>query len=193
MVSHLFFYQLMFLGLLWLCAMLHYAWTNEYTGGDQRPSKPLPPPRKRSSEPKPFPGLTRKPPCAACEQAHAYTLQVSRLSQFLFAPCQLTPTLAAARAHPRQWLDQALAAPDASDGRGAGRPCVDPARGAALSRAAVATASRGVSMPRWWAAVRGGGLSGRRVSAWPASRPSPGGRGPLGGHESPLVYAFLSL
>src|SRR6266446_2449077 len=65
MVSHLFFYQLMFLGLLWLCVMLHYAWPNECTGGDQRPSKPLPPPRKHSSDPKPFPGLTRKPPCAA--------------------------------------------------------------------------------------------------------------------------------
>src|SRR6266478_5545453 len=72
MVSHLFFYQLMFLGLLWLCIMLHYAWPNECPGGDQRPSKPLPPPRQRSSDPKPFPGLTRKPPCAACEQAHAY-------------------------------------------------------------------------------------------------------------------------
>ena len=75
MVSHLFFYQLMFLGLLWLCVMLHYAWPNECTGGDQRSSKPLPPPRKRSSDPKPFPGLTRKPLCAACEQAHAYALQ----------------------------------------------------------------------------------------------------------------------
>jgi IS1 family transposase/transposase-like protein len=69
MVSHLFFYQLMFLGLLWLCVMLHYAWPNECTGGDQTPSKPLPPPGKRSSDPKPFPGLTRKPCCAACEQA----------------------------------------------------------------------------------------------------------------------------
>jgi hypothetical protein len=48
-------------------------------------------------------------------------------------------------------------------------------------------------LPRWWAAVRGGGLSGRRVSARPASKPSPGGGGPLGDHESPLVYAFLSL
>jgi IS1 family transposase len=72
MVSHLFFYQLMFLGLLWLCVMLHYAWPNECTGGDQRPSQPLPPPRKRSRDPKPFSGLARKPPCAACEQAHAY-------------------------------------------------------------------------------------------------------------------------
>ena len=70
MVSHLFFYQLMFLGLLWLCVMLHYAWPNACTGGDQKPSEPLPPPCKRSSDPKPFPGLTRKPLCAACEQAH---------------------------------------------------------------------------------------------------------------------------
>src|SRR6516225_3827552 len=31
MVSHLFFYQLMFLGLLWLCVMLHYAWPNEWS------------------------------------------------------------------------------------------------------------------------------------------------------------------
>src|SRR2546426_1818257 len=69
MVSHLFFYQLMVLGLLWLCVMLHYAWPNACTGGDQKPSKPLPPPCKRSSDPKPFPGLTRKPCCAACEQA----------------------------------------------------------------------------------------------------------------------------
>ena len=75
MVSHLFFYQLMFLGLLWFCVMLHYAWPNACTGGDQRPSQPLPPPRQRSRDPKPFPGLTRKPPCAACEQAHAYAPQ----------------------------------------------------------------------------------------------------------------------
>src|SRR6266702_4610304 len=69
MVSHLFFYQLMVLGLLWLCVMLHYDWPTACTGGDQKPSKPLPPPCKRSSDPKPFPGLTRKPCCAACEQA----------------------------------------------------------------------------------------------------------------------------
>ena len=75
MVSPLFFYQLTFLGLLWLCVMLHYAWPNECTGGDQRPSKPLPPPRKRSSDPQPFPGLTRTPPCAACAQAHEHVPQ----------------------------------------------------------------------------------------------------------------------
>jgi len=69
MVSHLFFYQLMVLGLLWLCVILHYAWPSECPGGDQKPSKPLPPPGKRSSDLKPFPGLTRTPCCAACEQA----------------------------------------------------------------------------------------------------------------------------
>src|SRR3989475_8695245 len=40
-----------------------------------KPAKPVMPLRKRSSDPKPFPGLTRKPPCAACEQVHAYAPQ----------------------------------------------------------------------------------------------------------------------
>src|SRR5262244_585797 len=93
MVSHLFFYQLMFLGLLWLCIMLHYAWPNECTGGDQRPSKPLPPPRQHSRDLKPFPGLTRKPPCAACAQAHAHGPQPPGCP-----PPRLVPT----RGRPRQ-------------------------------------------------------------------------------------------
>jgi IS1 family transposase len=93
MVSHLFFYQLMFLGLLWLCVMLHYAWPNACTGGDQRPSQPLPPPRKRSSDPQPFSGLARKPPCAACEQAHAYVPQPPGCP-----PPRIVPT----RGRPRQ-------------------------------------------------------------------------------------------
>jgi hypothetical protein len=93
MVSHLFFYQLVLLGLLWLCVMLHYAWPNECTGGDQRPSKPLPPRCKRSSGPKPFPGLTRKPPCAACEQAHAHGPQPPGCP-----PPRIVPT----RGRPRQ-------------------------------------------------------------------------------------------
>ena len=109
------------------------------------------------------------------------------LLQFLFAPCQLTPAPAAARAHPRHRLGQAVAALYAGDGGGADRPCLDPARGAAVSRAAVAPASGGVSTPWWWEAARGGGLSRRRASARPASRASPGVRGPLGCHEGPLV------
>jgi hypothetical protein len=93
MVSHLFFYQLVLLGLLWLCVMLHYTWPNECAGGDQRPSKPLPPPRKRPRDPKPFPGLTRKSPCAACEQAHEHGPQ---------SPGCPPPRMAPTRGRPRQ-------------------------------------------------------------------------------------------
>jgi IS1 family transposase len=69
MVSDLFFYELLLLGLLWLCVMLHHAWPSDRSAGDQRTSNPIPPPHKRSSDPKPYPGLTHKPPCATCEQA----------------------------------------------------------------------------------------------------------------------------
>src|SRR5438128_8543706 len=71
MVSHLFFYQLVLLGLLWLCCMLHSAWPSSDAAGVQRPPELIPPSRKRPRVPQPFPGLIRKPPCAACEQAHA--------------------------------------------------------------------------------------------------------------------------
>jgi len=54
MVSHLFFYQLGLLGLLWLCCMLHYAWPSGHAADLQRLPKPLPPPRKPPRVPKPF-------------------------------------------------------------------------------------------------------------------------------------------
>jgi len=69
MVSDLFFYELLLLGLLWLCVMLHYGWRGDCSAGHQRTSTPAPPPRQRSHDPKPFPGLTQKPCCVACEQA----------------------------------------------------------------------------------------------------------------------------
>ncbi len=75
MVSDLFFYELLLLGLLWLCVMLSYAGPSDRSAGDQRTSKPMPPPHKRSSDPQPFPGLTRKPHCVACEQAHEHEPQ----------------------------------------------------------------------------------------------------------------------
>ena len=61
MVSELFFYELMLFGLLWLCIMLHYAWPSDRPARDRRTSKPATSLRKRSNDPKPFPGLTRKP------------------------------------------------------------------------------------------------------------------------------------
>jgi IS1 family transposase len=69
MVSPLFFYQLMLLGLFWLFIMLHYAWPSDGPIGCQRAPTPILPPRKRSRDPQPFAGLTHKPRCAACEDA----------------------------------------------------------------------------------------------------------------------------
>jgi IS1 family transposase len=93
MVSELFFYQLALIALLWLCCMLQWVWPSERV----IPGAPLPPPpllpRKRSREPKPFAGLTRKPPCAACEQAHEHVPQPPGCP-----PPRIVPT----RGRPRQ-------------------------------------------------------------------------------------------
>src|SRR6266478_3861417 len=93
MVSHLFFYQLVLVGLVWLCLMLQWAWPSDRLAGDQKPSQPLPPPRKRSSDSKPFPGLTCKPPCTACAQAHEHVSQPPGCP-----PPRIVPT----RGRPRQ-------------------------------------------------------------------------------------------
>src|SRR5215467_2219898 len=71
MIPHLFFYQLVLLGLLCLFFMLHAAWPRQGTAIPRRPVEPILPPRQRSSDSKPFPGLTRKPRCEACTQAAA--------------------------------------------------------------------------------------------------------------------------
>jgi IS1 family transposase len=70
MVSHLFFYQLVLIALVWLCVMLHWAWPSDPAAACPPPELPplLP---KRQREPKPFAGLTTKPPCDACEHTTA--------------------------------------------------------------------------------------------------------------------------
>ncbi len=93
MVSHLFFYQLVLLGLLWLCCMLHAAWPSRHAAGVPRPPERIPPSRKRPRVPQPFPGLTRKPPCAACEQAHEHVPP---------PPSGPPPRLVPTRGRPRQ-------------------------------------------------------------------------------------------
>src|SRR6266702_475504 len=65
MVSHLFYYQLALLAILWLFVMLHVTWSEP---GLTTPAVPAQPKRKRSTEPNPFAGLTHKPPCALCDQ-----------------------------------------------------------------------------------------------------------------------------
>src|SRR5262245_10660178 len=63
MVAHLLYYQLALLALVWLFVMLHVA---ESRRGAPIPptATPIKPKSKRSTEPKPFNGLTKKPHCA---------------------------------------------------------------------------------------------------------------------------------
>src|SRR2546427_6904438 len=92
MVSHLFFSQLVLLGLLWLCCMLQAAWPSRHAAGVPRPPERIPPSRKRPWVPKPFPGHTRKPHCEACAQAAVPRPQ---------APCAPPPRIVSTRGRPR--------------------------------------------------------------------------------------------
>ena len=73
MIPHHVYYQLAVIGFLWLCIMLHYTWPSRSAVSPKLPAESVPTKlkRKRTSEPKPFEGLTQRPPCAACEhEAH---------------------------------------------------------------------------------------------------------------------------
>src|SRR6266540_649834 len=71
MVSHLVFYQLLLIALLWLFLMLSWVWPSAPAAARPLPPTPVTPPRTRSTAPKPFPGLIRQPHCDACAQAVA--------------------------------------------------------------------------------------------------------------------------
>src|SRR5712691_4675820 len=71
MVSHLFFYHLVLVALVWLCLMLHWAWPSDPAAVGPTASEPTPPLPKRRREPKPFAGFTQKPHCDACEHTPA--------------------------------------------------------------------------------------------------------------------------
>ena len=68
MVSHLFYYQLALLALIWLFVRLHLSWPRRSATPTTTPVTPIKPKRKRSTEPKAFEGLTHKPHCVLCEQ-----------------------------------------------------------------------------------------------------------------------------
>ena len=93
MVSHLFFYQLVLVALVWLCVMLHWAWPSDPAAVCPMTPEPPGPLPKHHREPPPFAGLTRKPPCAACVQAHAHGPQPPGCP-----PPRIVPT----RGRPRQ-------------------------------------------------------------------------------------------
>src|SRR6266704_5032743 len=92
MVSHLFFYQLVLVALVWLCVMLHGAWPSDPAACPTTPEPPPPLP-KRTREPKPFAGLTRKPHCDACAHAPAPRPH---------APAAPPPRIVPTRGRPRQ-------------------------------------------------------------------------------------------
>src|SRR4029453_5660650 len=65
MVSHLFFYQLVLIALVWLCLMLQWAWPSDPAAvcpTTPAPPGPLP---KRHPAPKPFARPPAHPPCHA--------------------------------------------------------------------------------------------------------------------------------
>ena len=70
MVSHLVYYQLALLAIIWLFVMLHLTGS---TPGRTTPAVPAQPKRKRSTEPKAFAGLTHKPHCALGERETSET------------------------------------------------------------------------------------------------------------------------
>src|SRR4029450_6013199 len=61
MVSDLFFYQLVLLGVVWLCLLLYWVWPSDCATVPPTASR-----RRRRREPTPFAGLTTKPPRDAC-------------------------------------------------------------------------------------------------------------------------------
>src|SRR5262245_18320831 len=68
MGSHLFYYHLALLALIWLFVMLPLSWPRRSEPLPPVPATPLKPKRKRSPEPTAFEGLTHKPHCALCER-----------------------------------------------------------------------------------------------------------------------------
>jgi len=72
MVPTLFFYQLGLVALLYVFLMLCWLWPNTAAAPRQPIAPSKPPRRQRSTEPKPFAGLTHKPHCALCEQEAAH-------------------------------------------------------------------------------------------------------------------------
>jgi transposase-like protein/IS1 family transposase len=68
MVDNLLFQDLLLIGLLWLGVLVYKGWARNRSAPRPTTRKPATPLHKRSRDSKPFPGLTRKPHCAACEQ-----------------------------------------------------------------------------------------------------------------------------
>jgi IS1 family transposase len=71
MVSHLFFYQLTLIALIWLCVMLHWAWPSDCAAAYPSTRDSTPPRPKRHRASTPFVGLTTRPHCDVCAHSSA--------------------------------------------------------------------------------------------------------------------------
>jgi hypothetical protein len=93
MVSHLFYYQLALLALVWLFLMLHLTWPTPGVTAPAAPAEPEPlqPTRPRSHDPKAFEGLTKKPHCALCERDTVQPKAPPPVPARSHAPHQPTP------------------------------------------------------------------------------------------------------
>ena len=92
MVDHLQFYGLLVLGLLCLGMTFSWLWLRRQAATDLAHRQPIKRSTRRSTEPKPFPGLTAKPTCVPCEQAQAHATP---------PPGVLPPLIVATRGRPR--------------------------------------------------------------------------------------------
>src|SRR4030095_1350039 len=71
MVDSLLVHDLLLIVLLWLGSIQYNRWVRDRSATGPTPRKLATPFHKHPPEPKPFPGLTPKPHCTACEQVPA--------------------------------------------------------------------------------------------------------------------------
>src|SRR5712691_7805564 len=135
MVSHLFFYQLALIALVWLFLVLHYAWPQECAKHQRSAARePLKPKRTRSKEPKPFAGLTQRPPCALCEREATLPQSPPPVPPDPMSPTTRRPRTVDTSQHfcphtgcrYRGWLGWAICVPTAIPVGGLGASCSAP-------------------------------------------------------------------
>jgi hypothetical protein len=86
MVSDLFFHEFLLLGLLWLCLILYWLRLRCRAAMSHATPKPATRAPRGSKDPQPFPGLTHKPRCVACEHAQEQVDQAPPALPPLLAP-----------------------------------------------------------------------------------------------------------
>jgi hypothetical protein len=92
MVGHLCFHELLRRGLLWLCVTWYRLWLRRQAAMGQAHGQRAGRSTRRPPDPKPFPGLLRKPTCGACAQTPEHPEP---------SPCA-PPLIAHTRGCPRQ-------------------------------------------------------------------------------------------